>query len=104
MKIPGTPFDTLARTGAPGESESTSAGTLRLSSVITHGNIWDEVSRDAADQKDKRGFSIALSPIHDVFSNEDIQRKELSTRMHARLTHPCEAIVRHLLTSAYTQQ
>jgi hypothetical protein len=104
MKIPGTPFETLARTGAPGQSESTSVGRLRLSRVITHRNIWDEVSRDAVNQTDKREFPIALSPIHDVFSDEDIQRKELSTRMYVRFTHPCEAIVHHLLTSAYTQQ
>jgi hypothetical protein len=56
---------------------------VRLSSVITHGNIRDEVSRDAADQADDREFSIALSPIHDVFSGEGHSAKGKSTRMYA---------------------
>ena len=77
---------------------------MGLSSVITHGNIRDEVPRDAADQAGDREFSIALSPIHDIFSDEDIQRKGNLLECMPRATHPCEAIVRHLLTSAYIQR
>src|SRR5258708_2413 len=75
MKIPGTPFETLARTGAPEESGSRSR-QAGMFGVITHCNIWDKVSKRVRLSREiMRNFPSHTHPSMTSFQLKAFSRK-----------------------------
>jgi hypothetical protein len=106
MKIPGTPLETLARTGAPEEvgrwlRRGDDQNRLQQSPMVIFGT---KCLKNAVDQTNQGVCSTRHSPVHDILVNEGIQLKGRPLECMLRPTYPCEATVHPLLAFVYTRQ